>query len=55
MPALYFLGNLGVVVALLGARPFECAIGLGMLAAGLPFYLVFARRGGALASSGKVE
>jgi APA family basic amino acid/polyamine antiporter len=55
VPALYFLGNLGVAVALLGARPFECAIGLGLLAAGLPFYLAFARRGGALAPPGKVE
>jgi APA family basic amino acid/polyamine antiporter len=55
VPAVYFLGNLGVAAALLGARPFECAIGLGLLAAGLPFYLVFARRGGALAPPGKVE
>jgi APA family basic amino acid/polyamine antiporter len=55
VPAVYFLGNLGVAVALLGARPFECAIGLGLLAAGLPFYLAFARRGGALAPPGKVE
>jgi APA family basic amino acid/polyamine antiporter len=55
VPAVYFLGNLGVAIALLEARPFECAIGLGLLAAGIPFYLAFARRGGALASSGKVE
>jgi hypothetical protein len=55
VPAAYFLGNLAVAVALLGARPLECAIGLGLLAAGLPFYLAFARRGGALAPPGKVE
>jgi APA family basic amino acid/polyamine antiporter len=55
LPALYFLGNLGVAVALLGARPLECLIGLGLLAAGLPFYWAFARRAGALAPPAKVE
>ena len=44
MPAVYLLGNLGVAVALLSARPVECAIGLALVASGLPFYALFARR-----------
>lgn len=44
VPALYFLANGGVALAMLWGRPFECAVGLAVLAAGLPFYAAFARR-----------
>jgi APA family basic amino acid/polyamine antiporter len=48
VPALYFAANGAVALALLAGRPLECAIGLGMALAGLPFYVLFAaRRGGA--------
>ncbi len=38
VPALYLLANAGVAVAMLVGRPFECAIGLGVLLAGWPIY-----------------
>ncbi len=44
VPALYLLANGTVAVALLGGRPLECAIGLGLVALGLPFYWAFTRR-----------
>jgi APA family basic amino acid/polyamine antiporter len=44
VPALYLAANGGIAVAMLWGRPKECAIALGMAAAGLPFYLFFARR-----------
>jgi APA family basic amino acid/polyamine antiporter len=44
VPALYFAANAGVAGALLAGRPQECAAGLGMALAGLPFYLLFAAR-----------
>ena len=46
VPGLYLLANLGIAVAMIAGRPLECAIGAGMLLAGLPFYFVFARSGG---------
>jgi APA family basic amino acid/polyamine antiporter len=54
IPAAYFVASGAVAWALLWGRPLECAIGLGLAAAGLPFYWLFARRG-ALARPSKVE
>jgi APA family basic amino acid/polyamine antiporter len=48
VPALYLAANAAVAGALLSGHPRECAIGLAMALAGLPFYLAFslrARRG----------
>jgi APA family basic amino acid/polyamine antiporter len=45
VPALYLVANAGVAVAMLIGRPLECAIGLGVLLAGWPFYLWLGRRG----------
>jgi APA family basic amino acid/polyamine antiporter len=44
VPLVYAIANAGVAVALLIGRPRECAIGLGLLVLGLPFYGHFARR-----------
>ncbi len=44
MPALYLLANAAIAVAMLIGSPFECLVGLGMLAAGLPFYLIFRKQ-----------
>jgi APA family basic amino acid/polyamine antiporter len=44
VPALYLVANAGVAVALMAGRPMECAMGLLLLALGLPFYLSFRRR-----------
>ena len=44
IPLLYFAANAGVALALLAGRPSECAIGLLMALAGLPFYALFAAR-----------
>ncbi|MCC6850131.1 MAG: amino acid permease [Deltaproteobacteria bacterium] len=38
VPALYLVANGGVALAMLVGRPLECAIGLGVLLAGWPFY-----------------
>jgi basic amino acid/polyamine antiporter, APA family len=38
IPALYLVANAGIAAAMLWGRPFECAIGLGVLLAGWPFY-----------------
>jgi APA family basic amino acid/polyamine antiporter len=38
VPALYLVANAGVTIAMLWGRPFECAIGLAVPLAGLPFY-----------------
>ena len=44
VPALYLVANAAVAIAMLYGRPYECAIGIAVLLAGLPFY--FALRGG---------
>jgi APA family basic amino acid/polyamine antiporter len=44
VPALYLAANAAVALALLRGQPRECALGLALLAAGLPFYGLFARR-----------
>jgi APA family basic amino acid/polyamine antiporter len=55
VPALYVLANAGVAAALIWGRPLECVLGVGLLAAGLPFYWIFSRRQGRLAPAEKVE
>jgi len=45
VPALYFLASASVAVALLIQNPRDCAVGAAIAAAGLPFYLLFTRRG----------
>ena len=44
VPALYVLASAAIAVAMLAGQPLECAVGLACLAAGLPFYALFARR-----------
>ncbi|MEN8183080.1 MAG: amino acid permease [Myxococcota bacterium] len=44
LPALYIVAHLGIAAAMVVGSPRECAIGLGVLLAGLPFYLFFVRR-----------
>jgi APA family basic amino acid/polyamine antiporter len=44
VPGLYLLANMAIAVAMIWGRPLECAIGLGMLLAGLPFYVLFIRQ-----------
>ena len=44
LPAVYFGANAVVAAALLVGSPRDCAIGLAVAAAGLPFYWLFARR-----------
>lgn len=54
VPAAYVIATGAVAAALLWGRPVECAIGLGLVAAGLPFYWLFSRRS-SLARLSKVE
>jgi len=44
VPALYFFASAGVAGALLFENPLDCAVGLAIAAAGLPFYWLFSRR-----------
>jgi len=44
VPALYFLANAGVACALLLENPLDCAAGLAIVAAGVPFYRLFSRQ-----------
>jgi basic amino acid/polyamine antiporter, APA family len=44
VPALYLIANAAVAAAMLYGRPFECAIGIVVLLAGLPFYLALRPR-----------
>jgi APA family basic amino acid/polyamine antiporter len=50
VPALYFLASASVAGALLIENPRDCAVGVAIAAAGLPFYLLFTRRGRAAGS-----
>ena len=43
LPGLYLMANLGIACVMIWGRPVECAISLGMLLAGLPFYGLFTR------------
>ena len=47
LPGLYFVANGAIAATLLFGSPRDCAIGLAIAAAGLPFYWLFARRAGA--------
>jgi APA family basic amino acid/polyamine antiporter len=44
VPGLYLLANAAIAAAMLVGTPFEALLGLAMLAMGLPFYWLFARR-----------
>jgi APA family basic amino acid/polyamine antiporter len=44
VPAVYFVANAGIAAALLVGRPFECVVGLGLAATGIPFYRYFVSR-----------
>jgi basic amino acid/polyamine antiporter, APA family len=44
VPALYLIANGAIAAAMLRGRPLECGIGLGVIAAGLPFYWLLGRR-----------
>jgi APA family basic amino acid/polyamine antiporter len=46
IPAFYLVANATVAGILLVNRPVECALGLGLLALGLPFYRLFRQRQG---------
>lgn len=41
LPALYLLANVGIALSMLMAKPTECLASLGVLLAGVPFYLLF--------------
>jgi APA family basic amino acid/polyamine antiporter len=45
VPALYLVANAAIAVAMVLGRPLECAIGIAVLLAGLPFYVWLERRG----------
>jgi APA family basic amino acid/polyamine antiporter len=45
VPGLYFLAMAAIAGTMIQGRPLECLLGAGMLAAGLPFYFLFHRRG----------
>lgn len=42
VPALYLAANVAIAISMVVARPIECAAGVGVLLAGVPFYLLFA-------------
>jgi len=48
IPAVYLVANAWIAFEMLRQRPFECAVGLGVVATGWPFYAAFRRRGGGL-------
>jgi APA family basic amino acid/polyamine antiporter len=48
VPALYLVANAWIAFEMLRQRPFECAVGLGVVATGWPFYAAFRRRGAGL-------
>jgi basic amino acid/polyamine antiporter, APA family len=52
VPALYVVANAAIAGTMLVNRPLECGVGLGILAAGLPFYAAFARPRRAAAGGG---
>ena len=43
VPGLYLAANMAIAVAMVAGRPLECGVAVVMLAAGLPFYLLFVR------------
>jgi len=44
VPAIYIAVNAWIAFEMLRQRPFECAIGLAVVATGWPFYVAFRRR-----------
>ena len=44
VPALYLVANAAIALAMLRGRPLECAGALLVMAGGLPFFAIFARR-----------
>ena len=44
VPGLYLAANLAIAAAMMWGSPLECAISIGLLLAGLPFYVYFRRR-----------
>ncbi len=44
IPGLYFIAIAAIVVTMIWGRPLESFVGIGMLAAGLPFYFLFSKR-----------
>ena len=44
VPALYFVANGGIAVAMLVGRPVECLVGIAVTLSGLPFLWLFSRR-----------
>jgi len=47
LPGLYLVSSGAIALALAWGSPGECAVGVAMLALGLPFYWLFVRSGGA--------
>jgi APA family basic amino acid/polyamine antiporter len=43
VPGLYFVAMAAIVVTMIWGRPLESLVGVGMLAAGLPFYFLFSK------------
>ena len=43
IPGLYFIAIAAIVVTMIWGRPLESLVGIGMLAAGLPFYFLFSK------------
>lgn len=52
VPGLYLAANLAIAGAMLRGRPLECAVGIGLLLAGLPFYRLFVGRRARAGTSG---
>jgi APA family basic amino acid/polyamine antiporter len=44
VPALYLVANAGIALAMLGGRPLECLVALGVAVGALPFWMLFVRR-----------
>jgi APA family basic amino acid/polyamine antiporter len=44
VPALYVVANVGIAISMIVARPVQSLTSVGVLAAGIPMYLLFARR-----------
>lgn len=53
VPGLYLASNLGIAIAMLIGSPFECAVSVGLLLAGLPFYRVWRRTDPSLPGAGR--
>ncbi len=51
VPFLYVLANTAIAISMIGAKPRECGIGMAILLAGLPFYVLFRRGVGREASA----